>query len=331
MVAFDTSGGCAGITPKPGRVLLSGTLPEEHAYSGSGTATPGGDFTAAIVRALGGGAGVPDSAITVFDVFEYAHAEVVRLGRQHPTIGMLWGEVGFPVAERPLTPSVPSVVDADGYRSDVHVVHSLSSSRAGFVEHVLLPALRDADLRVAVSAPLETSPVGRVVQIERGMRSSRRTLLLASRSSSADSDFDDVVRLASARGRRSSIRAGSWSSRSMREAKAPRSGEAQTADGEPVIIETEPFDLISAQTAQPRERSEADRPPEGASRAAGVASAESAKSAEPNVPFVEVTERPDRQPDAWVLSVDEVPTAAQLTLSKEAKRAEDHHRHAARR
>jgi O-acetyl-ADP-ribose deacetylase (regulator of RNase III) len=248
VVIFDTSGGCAGMAVHVGRVLLSATLPEEAAYTGS-DGTGGGDFTGAILRAVNGGGVWRGYDLSVFDVFEYAHADVVRHGKQHPTIGMRWGEIGFPIAKAPLAPSVAGAADADGFLYDVHVVHSLKSPRAGFVESVLLPALRDAGLRVAVSAWLETSPVGRVVQMQRGLERSRRTLVLDSRSSSGDADFDDVLRLAL--GSQPALIDGSQFVIVALEGGRSLATQRQvvTATGETLLVETEPFDLITAQTA----------------------------------------------------------------------------------
>ena len=319
-LVIDTSGGCAGIAPKPGRILLSATLPAEDAYSGTGTASPGGDFTRAIRRALEGGAASDAGGVSVFDVFEYAHAEVVRLGRQHPTIGMAWGEVGFQLAERPLVSSTPPVTAADGFAYDVHVVHSHTSPRASFVEHVLLPALVSAGLRVAVSAPLETSPVARVVQIERGIRRSRRTLLLETRGSSRDAGFTDVLRLAVGT-RPPLLDPGALVIVALDEqSKSSTSRQVSTADGDTVFVDIEPFDLISADIgANDAGQRLIDRlraPLEPAATDAG----ETARAAEPNVPLVEVTEEPDREPEGLVLSVDESRRLLELTLSKDAKR-----------
>ena len=316
VVIFDTSGGCAGMAVHVGRVLLSATLPEEAAYTGS-DGTRGGDFTGAIVRALNGGAVSRGYDLSVFDVFEYAHADVIRYGKQHPTIGMRWGEIGFPIAKLPLTPSVPNAADAEGFVYDVHVVHSLRSPRAGFVENVLLPALRDAGLRVAASAWLETSPVGRVVQMQRGLERSRRTLVLDSRNSSGDADFDDVLRLALG-SRPALIDASQLVVVALEGGRSlARQREVVAANGETLLVETEPFDLISAQTAQHGsikkliDRLKAPLPRRGAGAGATVE--------EPDVPLVENTEE-SPLPGVWELPVADSKALLEQTASTTEKR-----------
>jgi len=316
VVIFDTSGGCAGMAVHVGRILLSATLPAEDAYTGS-NGSSGGDFTRAILRALDGGAVSGSDDLSVFDVFEFAHAEVVRYGKQHPTIGMRWGEIGFPIAKRPIAPSVPSAADADGFVYDVHVVHSLQSSRAGFVQSELLPALQSAGLRVAVSAPLETSPVARVVQIERGIRRSRKTLLLDSRGSSGDADFDDVLRLA----------LGSQPplvGRDQLVVVAIEGGrvpgpyrQIRDAEGKGVFIESEPFDLIDARTAR---HGSVQRLIERLREPRARASRQERVRGVPQPQLVEVSDESD-PPQRWVISPEDSTSVLSSSPSSSEGRA----------
>src|SRR5439155_13879818 len=68
----------------------------------------------------------------------------------------------------------------DGYKYDVYVSYSEKDPDATWVWETLLPQFEQADLKVAVSDDVAELGVARVVNIDRGMQQSRRTLAILS-------------------------------------------------------------------------------------------------------------------------------------------------------
>jgi O-acetyl-ADP-ribose deacetylase (regulator of RNase III) len=188
VLVLDTSEGAVGMTSPPGRIVLSATLPGEAAYMNEGN----GEFTLRLLQGLQGAAGEDDD-ITIFDLFEGAHLPVVAAGQQHPTILRDPSQLDFVIAKRPLEPTYSNRFGSGGRKYDVYVVFSLQSPRAEFVEHVVLPALRAANLAVAISEPLATSPVGRVMGVDRGIRLASKTLMLVSPALQSEFQYGVVV------------------------------------------------------------------------------------------------------------------------------------------
>lgn len=137
-------------------------------------------FTAHLLAGLGGGAPSEDGLVRVFDVFEYVQPRVTA-GHpgQHPVFKADLEE-NFPVALRLGGHKGAAPADAQGWRYDAYVSYVDRGEDAAWVWETLLPRLEQAGLRLAVSGEVEEPGVDRVVGIERGIRQSKRTLVVLS-------------------------------------------------------------------------------------------------------------------------------------------------------
>ena len=85
--------------------------------------------------------------------------------------------------------------DEEGFRYDAYISYVEREPDAGWVWDMLVPRLEAAGLRMAVSGDSETPGVARVVNIERGIRQAKRTVVVLSDVYLADrmADFENVL------------------------------------------------------------------------------------------------------------------------------------------
>lgn len=157
-----------------GRVILASSRDDEFSYILHGHENS--LFTRHLLAGLNGGAVDGDGVVSVFGLFEYLQPLVtVDEPRQHPVFKADLAE-NFPVSRA----RARAALAADGFRHDVYVSYVDVEPDASWVWETLLPRLETAGLSVAVSGDVEQPGVARVVGIERGIRQSRRTLVVLS-------------------------------------------------------------------------------------------------------------------------------------------------------
>ena len=85
--------------------------------------------------------------------------------------------------------------DEEGFRYDAYVSYVEQEPDAAWVWETLVPRLEEAGMRVAVSGDVEEPGVARVVNIERGIRQAKRTVIVLSQAYLADSmaDFENQL------------------------------------------------------------------------------------------------------------------------------------------
>jgi hypothetical protein len=184
-----------------GRVILASSRGTEFSY-----VLPGAQnslFTQHLLAGLRGGIASDDGLIRIFDLFEYLQPRVTAdQPDQHP-IFKAELEENFPVAlylggQKGVVPQ-----DEEGFRYDAYISYVDREPDAAWVWDTLVPRLEKADpstgsgrrLRVAVSGDVEEPGVARVVNIERGIRGAKRTVVVLSEAYLADhmADFENVL------------------------------------------------------------------------------------------------------------------------------------------
>ncbi|CAO5155056.1 TIR domain-containing protein [Frankia sp. AiPs1] len=210
-----------------GRAVLASSREDESSFVLPGAANS--LFTGQLLAGLAGGAAGDDGLVRIFDLFEYVQPRVTaRASAQHPVFKAHL-EDNFAVARRPAgvaatgmasgvaaTPAGETAAAAtaadrggeaggersdavtregDGFRHDVYVSYIDVEPDATWVWTQLVPRLERAGLRVAVSGDVEVPGVARVVGVERGVRHSRRTLVLLSPRYLADglAEFENAL------------------------------------------------------------------------------------------------------------------------------------------
>ncbi len=166
-----------------GRVILASSRSTEYSWVMPGAANS--LFTQHLLGGLRGGIASGDGMIRIFDVFEYVQPQVTTAQPQQHPIFKAEIEENFPVAlylggRKGVVPSVEQVGDKS-YRYDVYVSYAEENPQdADWVWETLLPKLEAAGLQVAISDDVRQAGVSRVVNIERGITQSKRTLLVLS-------------------------------------------------------------------------------------------------------------------------------------------------------
>ena len=160
-----------------GRAVLASSRETEASYLTPGAANS--LFTRHLLAGLAGGVASDDGYVRVFDLFEYLQPRVtIDEPRQHPVFKAHLEE-NFPVVLHRDGAKSPARA-ADGFRYDVYVSYLDRGPDATWVWQTLVPRLEGAGLSAAVSGDVEQPGVARVVGIERGIRQSRRTLVVLS-------------------------------------------------------------------------------------------------------------------------------------------------------
>jgi hypothetical protein len=174
-----------------GRAILASSRATEYSYVPAGSRL--GLFTSHLIDGLQGAAAGDDGYVRIFDLFEYVQPRVTTARRdQHPVFKAEL-EDNFAVAMRPRAVA-PVAPIADGkFRYDAYV--SYAEPDREWVWTALVPPLEQAGLRVAVSDDVAEPGVARVVNAERGIRQSRRTIVVLSESYLGDrmADFENVL------------------------------------------------------------------------------------------------------------------------------------------
>lgn len=176
-----------------GRVILASSRSSEYSW-----VLPGAEnslFTQHLLAGMRGGIASEDGLIRIFDLFEYLQPRVTSdQSNQHP-IFKAELEENFPVAlylggQKGIVPK-----DEEGFRYDAYVSYVDQEPDGTWVWDTLVPRLEEAGLRVAVSGDVEMPGVARVVNIERGIKQSKRTVIVLSEVYLADyvADFENVV------------------------------------------------------------------------------------------------------------------------------------------
>jgi hypothetical protein len=133
-----------------------------------------------LLAGLRGGIPSRDGLIRIFDLFEYLQPRVTGdQPNQHPVFKAELEE-NFAVALYPAGVEGLALEDDAGYRYDAYVSYVDRAPDSAWVWDVLVPRLERAGLRVAVSGDVEEPGVARVVGIERGIRQSKRTVVVLS-------------------------------------------------------------------------------------------------------------------------------------------------------
>ncbi len=174
-----------------GRAILASSRSSENSYVPGGSRL--GLFTSHLIDGLQGGAAGDDSYVRIFDLFEYVQPRVTTARRdQHPVFKAEL-EDNFAVAMRPRAAAPVAPSPDGGYRYDAYV--SYAEPDAEWVWSALVPPLEQAGLRVAVSDDVAEPGVARVVNAERGIRQSRRTIVVLTESYLGDrmADFENVL------------------------------------------------------------------------------------------------------------------------------------------
>jgi hypothetical protein len=176
-----------------GRAILASSRNTEYSY-----VLPGAEnslFTQHLLAGLCGGIPSDDGLIRIFDLFEYLQPKVTAdQPKQHPIFKAKLEE-NFPVAlylggQKGVVPKVEG-----DFRYDAYISYVDKDPDTTWVWDTLVPHLEDANLRVAVSGDVEAPGAARVVNIERGIRQAKRTVIVLSEAYLADhmADFENVL------------------------------------------------------------------------------------------------------------------------------------------
>lgn len=161
-----------------GRVILASSRSDEFSY-----VVPGAKnslFTQHLLDGLRGGVPSEDGLVRIFDLFEYLQPRVTGdQPNQHP-IFKAELEENIPVALYlgSKKGNIPQV--GNGFRYDAYISYVDQDPDSTWVWETLLPQLEDAGLRIAVSGDSGKPGVARVVNIERGIKLSKRTIVFLS-------------------------------------------------------------------------------------------------------------------------------------------------------
>jgi hypothetical protein len=176
-----------------GRAILASSRSDELSWVLPGA--PNSLFTQHLLAGLRGGIPSDDGLIRIFDLFEYLQPRVTAdRPNQHP-IFKAEIEENFPLAlylggQKGVVPK-----DEAGFRYDAYVSYVDQEPDATWVWETLVPRLEQANLKVAVSGDVEEPGVARVVNVERGIRQAKRTVVVLSEAYLADhmADFENVL------------------------------------------------------------------------------------------------------------------------------------------
>ncbi|MEA3397614.1 MAG: toll/interleukin-1 receptor domain-containing protein, partial [Chloroflexota bacterium] len=176
-----------------GRVILASSRSTESSW-----VLPGAEnslFTQHLLAGMRGGIPSDDGLIRIFDLFEYLQPRVTGdQPNQHP-IFKAELEENFPVTLYLGGQKGVISRDEQGFRYDAYVSYVDREPDAAWVWETLVPRLEEAGLRIAVSGDVEEPGVARVVNVERGIKQARRTVVVLSEAYLADhvADFENVL------------------------------------------------------------------------------------------------------------------------------------------
>lgn len=176
-----------------GRAILASSRSDEQSWVMPGAANS--LFTQHLLAGLKGGIASDDGLIRIFDLFEYVQPKVtLDQPNQHP-IFKAEIEENFPVSlylggQKGVVPQVEP-----GFRYDAYISYVDREPDAAWVWDTLVPKLEAAGLQIAVSDDVAAPGVARVVNVERGIRQARRTVVVLSNAYLADhgTDFENTL------------------------------------------------------------------------------------------------------------------------------------------
>jgi hypothetical protein len=176
-----------------GRVILASSRSTESSF-----VMPEDDnslFTKHLLAGLRGGIPSDDGMIRIFDLFEYLQPRVTGdQANQHP-IFKAELEDNFPVCLY-LGGKIGVISkDKQGFRYDAFVSYVDREPDVTWVWDTLVPLLEKYDLRIAVSGDVGEPGVARVVNIERGIKQAKRTIIVLSEAYMLDyiADFESTL------------------------------------------------------------------------------------------------------------------------------------------
>ena len=176
-----------------GRVILASSRSTEYSYVLAGAENS--LFTQHLLAGLRGGIPSDDGLIRIFDLFEYLQPRVTGdQPNQHP-IFKAELEENFPVALYLGGQQGTVPTDEQGFRYDAYISYVDREPDATWVWDTLVPRLEGAGLRIAVSDDVEEPGVARVVNVERGIKQAKRTVVVLSEAYLVDyvADFENVL------------------------------------------------------------------------------------------------------------------------------------------
>jgi hypothetical protein len=175
-----------------GRVIIASSRSTEFSYVLPNATY--GLFTEHLLGGLRGGVASDDGLIRIFDLFEYLQPRVTAAHPQQHPVFKAEIEENFPLAlylggQKGVVPR-----DEQGFRYDAYISYVDREPDSTWVWDTLLPRLEKAGLRVVVSG--DSAPgVPRVVSVERGIRQSKRTVVVLSPAYLTDgmAEFENVL------------------------------------------------------------------------------------------------------------------------------------------
>lgn len=179
-----------------GRVILASSRSTESSW-----VLPNAEnslFSQHLLTGLRGGIPSEDGLIRIFDLFEYIQPRITSdKPNQHP-IFKAEVEENFPVAlylggQKGVNPPRK---DAQGFQYDAYISYAEEhDADADWVWETLVPRLEDVGLNVAISDDVREPGVARVVNIERGIKQSRRIVVILSPNYLTDNmaQFENVM------------------------------------------------------------------------------------------------------------------------------------------
>jgi hypothetical protein len=176
-----------------GRVILASSRSSEYSYILPGAVNS--LFTQQLLAGLKGEIFSDDGLIRIFDTFEYLQPRVTSgQPNQHP-IFKADLEENFPIAlylggQKGLNADTPGE-----YRYDAYISYVDREPDATWVWDTLISRLEAANLRISVSGDSEEPGVARVVNVERGIRQSKRTIIVLSQAylDDAMAGFENIL------------------------------------------------------------------------------------------------------------------------------------------
>lgn len=176
-----------------GRAILASSRSTEYSWVLPGDANS--LFTKHLLAGLRGGIPSDDGLIRIFDLFEYLQPRVTGDRKDQHPIFKAELEENFPVALRLGGQKAAAPQDEQGFRYDAYVSFADREPDAAWVWETLIPRLEEAGLRLAISGLSGDPGVAIVVNTERGIRQSKRTLLILSPNYLADNmaEFENTL------------------------------------------------------------------------------------------------------------------------------------------
>lgn len=176
-----------------GRVIIASSRDTE--YSHILPHTHNSLFTTHFLAGLQGKAHSDDGLIRIFNLFEYLQPLVVRdVHDQHPIFKSSLEE-NFPIGLYMGKKQKKNPPSQGNFLYDVYISYVDKEPDATWVWKTLLPRLKAAHLKIAISNDVEEPGVARLISIERAIKLSERIVIVLSPAYLSDymSDFQNVL------------------------------------------------------------------------------------------------------------------------------------------